>query len=459
MTIPKRFTLRWEYFGGIVHDARNMICHVLNEYQSKMFSRILVEQMHSSYATQAGISVRELEEEGFDPVDIKKYADMGVLETTQDVVYASDNLRLVSLPILPNHCLSAPIRIYDTYTRRCNLDCKQCYVSSRTDFPETRRTIEQTETIMRKFYEVGTMEWRFTGGEPTSCDDLLEAIAIAKGFGMAVMLNTNGCWNEAMMENIPEAGIDEIIISLEGSEEVNDRRRNPGVFRKIIRALDRIAQHNQDRPDRRIRVTLNMTVARDNVSEVESVIRLGAGYGYNVNFVPLRPYGRTLTDLQGMMLSTEEFMRFSENVQRLRVDPEIRTSGIRIIHKNMDLFCSDYPDKSREPFPFNYSSCGALSTGFGLCSDGRVNACGFLMNDPELLGPSMLDVSVSEAWLHPKMERIRRAKKVGCPQCRFYMNQCEGKCVAMVLANGGRIEAGKLLGRDPYCFGPLMPKA
>ena len=56
------------------------------------------------------------------------------------------------------------------------------------------------------------------------------------------------------------------------------------------------------------------------------------------------------------------------------------------------------------------------------------------------------------------MEHFRRAKKVGCGGCRFYMNQCEGKCIAMVLANKGRIENASLIGRDPYCFMPLMPK-
>ena len=276
---------------------------------------------------------------------------------------------------------------------------------------------------------------------------------------MGVMLNTNGCWNDEMAEKLLNAGIFEIIISLEGREEANDRRRAPGVFKNIMWTLDRIKQYNKNNPEKRIMVTLNMTIAKDNVNELDFVVRLGARKGCNVNFVPLRPYGRTITDLRDKMLSTDEFKEFSRNVQMLREDPEVQDSGIRIIHKNMDLFCPDYPDKSQLPFPFNYSTCSALATGFGLCPDGRVNACTFLMDDPEFKGPSMLDVSVHEAWLHPKMERIRRAKRIGCCGCRFHMKQCEGKCVAMVLANGGKIEDGKLKGSDPYCFRHLMPKS
>lgn len=451
MDAPQRFTLRKEYFGGIIHDATEMMCDILSPDAFDLF-----RQMSSGKE----FTETELASKG---EDTRK-----VIETLRkkEAIVSGPGGRLVLVNTryiippekIPDGCLTAPIRIYDTYTRKCNLRCKQCCISSWADFHENRRTIKQTEIIMRKFYEAGTPEWRFTGGEPTSCPDLLDAINIARGFGMGVMLNTNGCWNDTLLEKIPETGVFEIVISLEGREEINDRRRAPGVFKNIIRVLDRIAQHNKDNPDRKIKVTLNMTIAQDNVSDVEFVVRLGARYGYNVNFVPLRPYGRTVTELKDTILSTKGFMKFSENVQRLREVPEIRDSGIRIIHRNMDLFCPDYPDKSQTPFPFNYSTCGALATGFGLCPDGRVNACTFLMNDPEFIGPSMLEVSVFEAWLHSKMERIRRAKRIECQRCRFYMCQCEGKCVAMVLANNGKIEKGHLIGRDPYCFGPLMPK-
>lgn len=445
---PKRFTLRKEYFGGVLHDAMSMSCEVLTpddfEFLRGLDAKRLPEEELGGRSQQLQDKARAWQQKGAIAVE----NGMVVLAGT----------RLIPKPDrIPEGCLTAPLRVYDTYTRKCNLRCKQCCVASSADFTEKRRTIRQTEAIMRKFYEAGMMEWRFTGGEPTSCPDLLDAIAIARGFGMSVMLNTNGCWDGNMLREIPEAGISEIIISVEGPEEINDKRRAPGVFRHIMEAIERIGQHNHDHPEQKVRITLNMTVAGDNANAVEFVVRLGARHGCNVNFVPLRPYGRTVTGLQKEMLSTKGFMEFSRNVQRLREDPEILASGIGIIHRNMDLFCPDYPDKRAEPYPFKYSACGALSTGFGLRPDGLVNACSFLMDEPDFQGPNMIEASVQEAWLHPKMERIRRAVKTGCTGCRFYMRQCEGKCTAMVLANGGRIEKGNLIGRDPYCFAPLMP--
>jgi radical SAM protein with 4Fe4S-binding SPASM domain len=430
-----RFTLRPEYFGGILHDAQEITCHLLSPEEFKILRQIVLKE--NTVSNEARLKVQ-------------KFLDIGACQA---------NIRCVRSPkIMPQHCLTAPIRIYHTYTHQCNLRCSQCCVSSTADYVEQRMSLKQVELVMNKFYEAGTMEWRFTGGEPTSCSDFIDALGIAKGLGMAIMLNTNGCWSDKLLEYLPEAGIGEIIVSLEGREEVNDKRRSRGVYRNILKVLNRIRQHNQNHLNAKIRVTINMTVAKDNVGEVDFVVRLAASFGFNANFVPLRPYGRTLTDLTGAILSTEEFMKFSENVQRLREDPEIKNSGSRIIHRNMDLFCPDYPDKSALPYPFKYSDCGALSTGFGLCSDGKVNACTFLTSDPDFIGPSMLEVSVQEAWLHPSMEFFRKASKVGCLGCRFYMKQCEGKCRAMVLANDGKITDGKLIGYDPYCFRHLMPR-
>ena len=64
---------------------------------------------------------------------------------------------------------------------KCNLDCGHCMVNSNIFVNEpNRRTIDQTAEIMRKFYEAGSMEWRFTGGEATIQADLFDAMQKVK---------------------------------------------------------------------------------------------------------------------------------------------------------------------------------------------------------------------------------------------------------------------------------------
>ena len=239
----RRFTLRKEYFGGLIHDARTMFCYPFNDI---IYRTLAVLDMEiSSYVMSSDP----------DP-DLLKLRQMGVLVArSQSELVLSDEVRVVDVPaIIPEHCLIAPIRIYHTFTRRCNLNCPQCCVSSNANFTEKKMTIEQFEKVVKKFYDIGTMEWRFTGGEATFHPDFLEAVRITKLYGMAVMLNSNGCWSQGLTEKILQAGISEIIISVEGEEETNDRRRSRGVYKNSLKVFDKIHQHNIENPEKAIRV-------------------------------------------------------------------------------------------------------------------------------------------------------------------------------------------------------------
>lgn len=447
-SLSPRYSLRKEYFGGLLLDYRAVTFELLTSEEYQLLEDLLV--------TGNDLLVDDLRSDQLRD-KVRALQRKGIIDTDENGKLSMVDIRLIPTPDeLPVSCLSAPIRVYDTYTRRCNLECEHCYAFSGLAFTEAKRTLEQTEEIMRRFCGTGTMEWQFTGGEPTTAPDLWDAIDIAKGFGMAVSLNTNGCWSNHVAEKIVDSGINGIVISLEGPEGVNDRRRGAGVFGRVMETLDRLARYNQANPDRRINVVLNMAVGRDNVADVEFVVRLAAGYRFGVNFVPLKASGRAAVILRDAMLSKEEYMKFAEQVQRLREDPHIQESGISVDLKHKDLFCPSYPDKSDLPYPFNYSECAALATAISLLPDGRVFACPFLMDEEQFIGPSILDVSVYDAWLDPTMEYFRNAKKIGCTNCRFYMRQCRGKCRAAVLLSNGRIENGCLLGEDPYCFKDLL---
>lgn len=393
-------------------------------------------------------------------VRTEKFVKVGFLDISDTGHASLINVRVLPPPsTIREGVLTAPIRVYDTYTKKCNLDCAHCYFASNAFVKEERRTIDQTADIMRKFYDAGAMEWRFTGGEPTVQPDLFDAIDVAKSFGMNVSLNTNGWWSEHTAQKIFNAGISEIVISLEGREKLNDQRRRKGAYNKALQSLDRIKDHNELHPDKKINVVINTAVGKDNINDIEFLIRLAARDGHNVNFIPLKPSGRARDTLQEDMLSTREFMQFSHSIQKLREDPDIAASGISIGHKYKDLFCPSYKDQSDKPFPFNYAECGALTTAISMLPDGRVFACPFVLEldkAGEFIGPNMNTSSVEEAWYHPKIEKYRSAQKIGCEGCIFYKKQCRGACKATVLGYGGEIKDGKLLGKDPYCYAPLM---
>lgn len=357
--------------------------------------------------------------------------------------------------------MTSPIRVFDTYTKRCNFDCPQCYFACGNLVDEERRTLEQTIAILQKFYQAGTTEWRFTGGEPLIQPDIFEAIAVAKGLGMNVGLYTNGWWTDRIVGRVLDVGLDEIVISLEGRREINDQRRKAGSFDRAMQSFTRLSEYNRRYPSKKINVNIATAVGRDNVSEVEFLALLAARHGFNIVFMPLKPSGRARSILQTTMLSTYEYMAFVREVQRVREQPEVANSGIRVILKYKDLFCPDYPDKSGRPFPFNYSECGALTTAISMMPDGRVFSCPFVLEADavgQFMGPNMNEVSVQQAWHHPNFKSFRNAQKVNCTDCTYYMRQCRGACRATVLGYGGEIGDGKLIGEDPQCFASLMSK-
>lgn len=446
-TFPCRFAFRKEYFGGLLLDFNNADHELIDPEEFQFLEKL--DHGESFF-------LRDLKDSGLKEF-IEKLQQKNIIQIGRNGEFSATNIRKISTPKkIPKDHLSAPLKVFDTCTRKCNLTCKHCYANSDPNFTEIKRTLSQTAATMRKFYEVGILEWRFTGGEPTIDPDLLDAIRIANNLRIKVSLNTNGCWSSEISKKILTSGIKEIVVSLEGQEGINDKRRSPGTFKKAKRTLDQIYEHNQRHVDNKLQVILNMTVGKDNVHDMAFMVRMAAKYGYNINFIPLKPSSRVSKNIPEQVFSTKEYMEFAKEVQQLREDTEIKKSGISIGLHHKDLFCPDYRDKSNLPYPFNYSECSALTTAIDIMPDGKIVACSFLMDRPEFIGPNILDISVYDAWEHPTMERFRQAQKQSCIDCKFYMKECRGTCRSGVLLAGGKIEKKKLVGKDPCCFKDLL---
>lgn len=451
---PERFTLRPEYFGGLIYDAATTDKIILDPKEYALLEILSgQEDQHFDNLTQGSPILRER---------LLGFQKKGFIEEDQNGVVSLVSVRLVTPESIPSNCLTAPIRVFDTYTLRCNLDCGHCMVNSNIFVQEpNRRTIDQTAEIMRKFYQAGTMEWRFTGGEASIQSDLFDAMQIASELGMNYGLYTNGWWNEKTGTKILESGVYELVISLEGRQELHDFRRRKGSFQRAIESLDKIRHHNLTNPDKQIKITLATAIGKDNVNDINFLGDMAVKYGFNLNFMPLKPSGRATIGLRDVMPSTQEYMEFARDVQRLRERSDVVESGISIIFKYKDLFNPKYPDRSKSPVPFNYGECGALTTAISMMPDGTVFSCPFILDFDkagEFTGPNMINSSVQEAWLHPNLQKFRQTEKVECAGCEYYMKQCRGACKATVLGYGGKIKDGKLIGHDEYCYVPLMPK-
>jgi radical SAM protein with 4Fe4S-binding SPASM domain len=437
-----RFALRKEYFGGLLIDYKYKKFYILDSKQFRLLKDLSEKKIKKANVDDQKF-VKEMED-----IDLFQVINKNTIQLNSQY---SNKIRIIKIKKIPLDYLSAPLKVYHTYTRKCNLSCKHCYAFSSPLIKERKLTLTQLEKIVKKFYNVGVIEWNFTGGEPTVEKNFLSAVKIIKKYKMKISLNTNGCLNEALLDSLVKGGVEEFIISIDGNRKAVEERRGKGVFENVINTLEYLSYIREIYP---IRVILNMAVGRDNIKTVGFVAKLGAKYKFDVKYVPIKPIGRYSANL---MLNKEEYMRFANLINQLRNNEKIKRSGIMLILNHKDLFNESLKDRSNLPYPFNFSQCTALTTAIDILPDGRVVPCSFLMNFSEYFGPNILYTSVEKAWMHPKMNLFRKSYMEKCEKCIFYKKRCRGVCRSTILLNGGKINKnGKIIGDDPYCFVDIM---
>jgi radical SAM protein with 4Fe4S-binding SPASM domain len=123
---------------------------------------------------------------------------------------------------------SAPYRMDQAITYRCNNNCAHCYNARPRQFPEL--TTDQWKKILDRLWDLAIPHIVFTGGEPTLRADLPELIAYAEHKGQITGLNTNGrrLKDAGFLQTLVDAGLDHVQITLESHD--------PGIHDEMVAA-------------------------------------------------------------------------------------------------------------------------------------------------------------------------------------------------------------------------------
>lgn len=353
---------------------------------------------------------------------------------------------------VPDDCLVAPARVYFELTRRCNLACRTCFNDSHHPLPDELTTPEILD-ILDQLDQLGTFEIRFTGGEPTLHPDFREIVAFARARGFYISLGTNGVYNDKVRSWIYESGVDWFIISLDGTEEVNDRVRGRGTYRQVVRTLSELALHPH------LRARLNMVVARHNVHTVESLARLADDCGVeSLNMIPLRPYGRSAQTMAADMFEQGDFYAFIRHIQELR--QRYRVQFIT----TLDLLDPE-ATTSHDPIVQKKRTCAAGVEATVIGATGDVYGCSYspasFPDSPDVEGRRIFvagnarEESLSDIWRDSARWAVFRYldvyKNPRCQTCPHYSVRCVGSCPIM-----GYFQKGQADAFDPYCFVDLV---
>ena len=193
---------------------------------------------------------------------------------------------------LPAHSLAratlfkdTPIYVQFYVTPRCNLTCQQCnIIYANSDLREC--SIDGVKRIADNLSEMGVAIVLLTGDEPFIRRELPEIIRAFEERDVHVRMQTNGFATEEQIEKAVEAGGHDISISLDSLHAATQNRVNgkfEGSWGTAIRAIGRFTRLL---PAGSSFASLGCLLQKDNLNDIEDVIRFGSEIGWFTSLVP-----------------------------------------------------------------------------------------------------------------------------------------------------------------------------
>lgn len=190
-------------------------------------------------------------------------------------------------------------------TWRCNLRCEMCFLYgqsgakkkfSQSSLHKEEMSLDEWKKVVDDIAPFNPIIHLF-GGEPFMYENSIELIKYIKSRGLRSQITTNGTLLKDKYEAIVESGLDEMWISLDGPEEINNRIRGVNSYRKI---LDGIASINNLKTKMKVRTPIMRiicTISDMNYLHLEELIHSLEPYNiYSILFAHVRFINKHLAD-------------------------------------------------------------------------------------------------------------------------------------------------------------------
>lgn len=295
MNFSHRYILRKENFGGLLFDKLNAEIESVSEQQFKTLSK-------------------------------------------------SDYIQVVDKGIVRMSSLCAPTRLFLVITKQCNLQCIHCSNNS----GKTRKDelhLFDVKTIVDQFHEMGGFEIGINGGEPLCHPDFFKIVEYIRLKDIPIYLNTNGVYDGEVLFNLANSGICKIKISLDGMKDNHEKIRGQDTFTKTINTINYLTKNGNN-------VRLNLTLTKENKSDLLDVILLSDMLGCSLRIAPLISVGRA-RKLESIIVSTEEGRIIKSIAEEFCYRKKINIS----VEFDSNLVYSNCPDIIHQ-YNYLYTKCG-----------------------------------------------------------------------------------------------------
>ena len=326
----------------------------------------------------------------------------------------------------------APYLISWNLTQRCNLYCKHCYIDASSAAPGELSTSE----ALRVLDEIAAVSPEalliLTGGEPLLRSDLEVLVEHAAAQGMTVVLGTNGTllsrWRAVALK---ECGLSAAGISLDSLLPRNhdEFRGKEGAWRSAVRGIESALWAGLD-------VQVQMTLTRDNITELPGAVRFARGLGARVLtafFLVCTGRGQNLVDLTPEEYEDALRQLAGMNQDGIMIRPRCAPTFRRVLAQTNPDSILLQSDTAR---------CMAGKNYCRITPEGELTPCPYM----PLTAGRLRERSFSDIWESAAVFQALRHRtlKGRCGECE-YQELCGG-CRARAFS-----DSGDLLAEDPGC--------
>lgn len=172
---------------------------------------------------------------------------------------------------------SPPILMIEP-TNHCNLRCPMCPAGNGTmKRSKGTMSVPSFQSILDTVGDRVAAIFFWNYGEPFLNPHLAEMIRRAKTKGIIAVTSTNGHFlNEKNVDALVKSGLDEIIISVEGTDQQTyERYRKSGNFQTVLDGIQLLVERKRELSSKRPLINLQFITFHHNQKQVSAMISLG----------------------------------------------------------------------------------------------------------------------------------------------------------------------------------------
>jgi uncharacterized protein len=331
------------------------------------------------------------------------------------------------------------IQLFFITNYSCNFACSYCYQDQYNN-PNQELSTEVIDSFFRyiKSDFAGRKKYiTVFGGEPllnspkqkANINYLLEK---SKDAGLDVCFVTNGYTLEEYIPLLKRASIREIQVTLDGTEEVHNRRRflksGEGTFGKIVRGIDSCLENH-------LSVNLRMVLDKGNIDNLPDLAQLAIDRGWTMSPYFKTQVGRNYELHHCQSANDKLFSRismFERIFELVKLHPHILQ-----FYKPAYSVAKFLSENGSLPEPL-FDSCPACKTEWAFDYTGKIYPCTATVGKSEETLGSFYPAVTKNTRLIEDWERRDITSIEECRECSSQL-ACGGGCGSVAKNNNGKI--------------------